>query len=74
MGVDVNMDAKEALEIVRAGREELLTHLLNAELRIKRASAKGDEVSVATVEEILDALALTTSKLSLAALRIEGGV
>lgn len=58
------MNARDALEIVREHRETLVAQVLNAELRIKRALARGDEVPD-------DAVTALTLELVTTAARVE---
>ena len=58
------MNAKDALELVRAHREMLEEQVLNAELRLKRAVASGDEVPDEAVGALTEMLGAAASRVA----------
>ncbi len=59
-----NANAKDALELVRAHREMLEEQVLNAELRLKRAVASGDEVPDEAVGALTEMLGAAASRVA----------
>ena len=67
------MNARDALEIVREHRETLVAQVLNAELRLKRALARGADVPDDAVTALTLELVTTAARVEEMTERVDTG-